>query len=138
MDSKASETTDSVNVRIAKLLGYSEIEEREWWYEDFNSDGHVVGMVGIAPGGSEQVPLPDFEESVDAVLAALDPARRNLQVVLRYNVYEKRSECMLLKTGGGQRAHVCTRYGEKDDDYALAAAHALEALLLATAKEDAG
>jgi len=122
MDGKASEATDSVNARIMQLLHPTWIN-MGGYFNDGAGHGYVT---------------PDFEGSVDASLAALDPARRNLQVVLRYNVYEKRSECMLLKTGGGQRAHVCTRYGEKDDDYALAAAHALEALLLATAKEDAG
>ena len=116
-----SETTqDSVNARIMQALHPTWIN-MGGYFNDGAGHGYVT---------------PDFEHSVDASLAALPVNDGHLY------------DCKIVQLlAGGFEAHlvqdtpplgVANKWQADGATRAAALAHALEALLLATAKEDAG
>lgn len=109
-----SETTqDSVNARIMQLL-HPTWTNMGGYFNDGAGHGYVT---------------PDCEHSVDASLAAIDP-RRNVEF---YPDYDGKSQVCWIEA---LTIHEDSYRGE-GTTRAEALAHALEALLLATAKEDA-
>lgn len=134
-----------LNQRIAELLGYKVTSQTEsngygvtvshWnlWRPDGTEvidTEHDPIWYGDTLGYSSEADAwthaPDYQHDLNAVMEALRLRENNLQMVLRWNVYEDKAECMLLKAGGGQDAHVKTAYA---DDFEAAAAEALYAYL---------
>lgn len=150
MDGKVSETQDSVNVRIAKLLGWRVEWRNNAYYALIRPGGteyegdtreEYIALYGDSQSEAEAWQhAPDLEHSVDACLAALPED-------YAVEIWQARD---MLSPDDNYRARIVpipfqytTAIGVREfkatgATRAAALATAFEALLLATAKEDAG
>ena len=104
-------TEKSLNRQIAEALGWRLIPDLRLDHRD-----------------SWRV-IPDYEHDLNLTMAALRLRERQMQAMLRYNVHNQQTECMLLRWGGGLDTYFFTGYGDGADDLARAAARALLVLL---------
>lgn len=59
-------------LKVAALLGWSNIEPLEYWHETWQSDGHVQSFKGTAPDGTPDREVPDYEHDAGACFAELE------------------------------------------------------------------
>ena len=132
-------TEKSLNRQIAEALGWRfipdpRLDDRDS-FQGVSPDGKTYQLAdnGHSSNQRQRDPLdrliPDYEHDLKVTLAALHLRERHMQAMLRYSVHAQRTECMLLRLGGGLDTYFFTAYGDAADDLDRAAARALLVLL---------
>ena len=67
----AAMSDDELRRVIAEMLGWSEIEEYDYWYEDYGSDGWITTLRGTHKGESG-VQVPNWPTDANAALALVE------------------------------------------------------------------
>ena len=62
--------SEQINVAVAKLLGWTDFEEKTYWLEDYHDISEVTGLEGRPKGSDTRRLIPDYCHDLNAALAA--------------------------------------------------------------------
>jgi hypothetical protein len=84
---------------IAELVGWSELENYEYWAANYDGDGWVTTLRGTL-SGYDLVEVPDWPRDANAALELLkdtsDEDREGMDAQLSYRVYDEKWEVVFM------------------------------------------
>ena len=72
--------SEQVNMAVAKLLGWTDIEEKTYWLEDYYDISEVTGLEGVPKGSNTRRLIPDYCHDLNAAMATAGQKLKGISI----------------------------------------------------------